>query len=50
VDSYVYRKNHCDLQPRARAVCSCAPFLQCLGQLSLLPFVGRYMSISFRAE
>jgi len=28
----------------------CAPFLQCLGQLSLLPSVGRQMSISFRAE
>ena len=28
----------------------CAPFLQCLGQLSLLPSVGRYVSISFRAE
>ena len=30
--------NHCDLQPWARAV---APFLQWLGQLSLLPYVGR---------
>jgi len=28
----------------------CAPFLQCLGQLSLLSYVGRQMSISFRAE
>jgi len=30
--------NRCDLQPWARV---CAPFLQCLGQLSLLPSVGR---------
>jgi len=28
----------------------CAPFLQCLGQLSLLPYVGRWTSIGFRAE
>jgi len=41
VGSCVYRKNHCDLQPLARAVCSCAPFLQCLGQFSLLSSLGR---------
>jgi len=38
VGSCVYRKNHCILQPWAWAVCT---FLQCLGQLSLLPYVGR---------
>jgi len=38
VGSCVYRKNHCDLQPGHGL---CAPFLQCLGQLSLLPYVGR---------
>ena len=38
VGSCVYRKNHCDLQPWARAVCT---FPAVLGQLSLLPSVGR---------
>jgi len=47
VGSCVYRKNHYDLQPWARAVHT---FLQCLGQLSLLPCVGLLMSISFRTE
>jgi len=53
VGNCVYRKNHCDLQPWERAVCTlCAHsegiistnpqnFLQCLGQLSLVPSVGR---------
>jgi len=31
--------NHCDLQPYTHELC--APFLQCLGQLSLLPSVER---------
>ena len=38
VGSCVYRKNHCDLQPWARAVRTLPAVL---GQLSLLPFVGR---------
>jgi len=38
VGSCVYCKNHCDLQPWVRAVCT---FLQCLGQFSLLPSLGR---------
>jgi len=47
VGSCVYRKTHSDLQPWERAV---HIFLAVPSQLSLLPYVGQKMSISFRAE
>ena len=52
VGSCVYCKNHCVIQAVIYSLGHrlCAPFLQWLGQLSLLPSVGRYMSIGFRAE
>jgi len=47
VGSCVYRKTTAIYSLRHGL---CAPFLQCLGQLSLLPSVGRWMSISFGVE